>query len=247
MDIKYISVSTADAWRTCALRWALSREHKIAEEEKGTALRYGSAVHAYAAYTAVVAHGAICEDAERCAFDPVGSPYPPGYAQRWVADAQWVRTMLATLVDEWYSLEVERKIEMPLPLDGLTYTGFIDLLCTKPGEVLIADWKTGKRRSHASESLQLCCYSAWARHNGLCASAVCELLYFDGEVRSRTQFTDDRMDAALALLTETAAEIRNTPREAVRPTPGKHCQWCDYADRCPQSSVGCGYSNYGAY
>lgn len=239
MELKAISVSSAETWHQCHMKWLLSRDHKVPEDQKGEALRYGSAVHALAGTTAVLTYGAECEDMERVkAVD--GVPYPPGFAGRFNDDAVWVHSILAGFKNAGYELEVERKIE--LPMHPVPFVGYVDLLASSMTLLVIADWKTTKKRrtrASAPMSLQLRAYAAWAarqpEHQD--KAIECRLLFLDGQEISRAVFDEFAMNDALDYLARTAQEILDATPEDCAPSPTRLCDWCDHKALCPVRQV----------
>lgn len=239
MELRSISVSSAETWHQCRMKWMLGREHKVPEDQKGEALRYGSAVHAMAGTMAVREFDAKCEDHERVK-SVDGVPYPPGFAARYDDDAQWSRAVLRALSDAGFELEVERKIT--LDMQPVPFVGYVDLLASSVSLLVIADWKTTKKRrarASAPMSLQLRAYAAWAaRQPEYQDKAIeCRLLFLDGQEVSRAVFDEFAMNDALDHLTRTAQEMLDATPEDCAPSPTRLCDWCDHKGLCPVRQV----------
>jgi RecB family exonuclease len=150
---------------------------------------------------------------------------------------------------------VERTVSMKTHL--ITVQGRIDRLDRRGAELVVVDYKTGRRpltRDDARSSLALALYAAAA---GRMMRAPCRLVELHhlptGEV-AVWEHTDDSLARHLRRAEEIAEECgdadewyrEKVPRGTVTdlpqaafdekfpPRPGALCAWCDYARHCPE-------------
>lgn len=120
-----------------------------------------------------------------------------------------------------------------LKLAGVRFSGRIDRIDRLDGKkVEIIDYKTGrlKEQKEIDNDLQTSLY-AWTVRESLGLEPEVLSLYFIEDLRkvsSRKSLEQIKKQVAQA------EEIVETMKSGkFPPTPGKHCEWCDYKDLCP--------------
>jgi len=119
--------------------------------------------------------------------------------------------------------------------DGIPVHGYVDRIDRTPsGGLEIVDYKTSRDLSNedARDSDQLSLYQVLVESNY--AEPVHGLTLY--HLRSLTPLhTAPREPAALAGLHDRLGTVLDGIRaEAFEPTPGRHCNRCDFRDRCPE-------------
>jgi putative RecB family exonuclease len=119
--------------------------------------------------------------------------------------------------------------------DGLPIHGYIDRIDRLPsGGLEILDYKTSRdlSREDASTSDQLSVYQVLVEHNYRAPVERLTLLH----LRSLTPLrTPARGSRALEPLHQRMGEVADGIREeAFEPTPGRHCERCDFRPICPE-------------
>ena len=102
------------------------------------------------------------------------------------------------------------------------------------GGIEVIDYKTGKISSQkgVDESLQLSIYALACRDAlGLGTPERVTLYFTESALRLSTARTDDQLDQARADVLARVSQMREGEFGA---TPGKPCEWCDYARMCPE-------------
>lgn len=128
-------------------------------------------------------------------------------------------------------LELEKTVN--LKLAGVKFSGRVDRIDRLEGKkVEIIDYKTGKlkEQKEVDKDLQTSLY-AWAVRENLGLEPEVMSLYFVEDLQKiSSRKTLDQVKEQVA----EAEEVVETMKSGkFPPTPGKHCEWCDYKDICP--------------
>jgi RecB family exonuclease len=142
---------------------------------------------------------------------------------------------------------VERVVSMKTHL--ITVQGRVDRLDRRGDELVVVDYKTGRRRLTADDarsSLALALYAAAARRMMRAQCSLVELHHLPtGEV-AVWEHTDESLDRHVRRAEDIAAECgeadewyRNRKADddvddVFPPRPGGLCAWCDYVRHCPE-------------
>ena len=128
---------------------------------------------------------------------------------------------------------VERTVGMRTPL--LAFSGRIDRLDRRDGELVVVDYKTGRHvltTDDARGSLALALYALAAARTLRSTCVRVELHHLPtGEVHA-WEHTDAALERHLSRAHAIADEI--AAAEQFPPAPGPMCGWCDYAGSCPE-------------
>ncbi|MDD4531791.1 MAG: PD-(D/E)XK nuclease family protein, partial [Candidatus Pacebacteria bacterium] len=123
-----------------------------------------------------------------------------------------------------------------LRLNGDTFVGTIDRIDEIEGGVEIIDYKTGAPKTSLSkeEKLQLMIYAVAARK--VMGLNPLKLTYYYVEDGTALSFEITEEDI---LKTESDAKelIQKIKRSSFKPTPGWHCQYCDFQGICAHRKV----------
>jgi len=246
------SYSSLNVYDNCPLQYAFKYVYRMPpREEPVAAFAFGSTAHAaFEAFTR--------ERRERTAR---GEPAPTredleaAFRARWVPTAfgdqvaeDGYQRKVANLLDNFWTGEVESlsealheelDLELTLePEDGgapVVINGSIDRIDRLPsGGIEVIDYKTGRVSSQkgVDESLQLSIYALACRDAlGLGTPERVTLYFTESALRLSTTRTDEQLDQARADVLARVAQMRAGDFGA---TPGKSCEWCDYARMCPE-------------
>jgi RecB family exonuclease len=145
---------------------------------------------------------------------------------------------------------VERVVSMKTHL--ITVQGRVDRLDRRGDELVVVDYKTGRRRLTADDarsSLALALYAAAARRMMRAQCRLVELHHLPtGEV-AVWEHTDESLERHVRRAEDIAAECgeadewyraQKTDDDVDRvfpPRPGALCAWCDYVRHCPEGRV----------
>lgn len=165
--------------------------------------------------------------------------------QACVTTAEWVRRYLADRVDPRHEpVGVERTVAAVT--EGLAVSGRVDRIDERGDEVVIVDYKTGRREltdDDAAASSALALYVLGARRTLRRRCRRVELHHLPtGDVAS-FEHTDrtlrehlDRAEAtavAIGRATDAVAAGRDVDA-AFPPVPSASCSWCDFRTLCPE-------------
>lgn len=167
---------------------------------------------------------------------------------RWCRTVQdWVRNYLATVDPDHEPLGVERTVSTTTR--RLAVSGRVDRLDEHDGEVVVVDYKTGRRPctdDDARGSMALALYALAVRRTLRRPCRRVELHHVPtGRVRSFVH-DDDSLRRHVARAEAQAEDIGAatdaltggaSADEAFPPTPSTACSWCDFRSRCPEGQA----------
>jgi RecB family exonuclease len=138
---------------------------------------------------------------------------------------------------------VERTVAMRTPT--LAFSGRIDRLDRRGDELVVVDYKTGRRvltTDDARGSLALALYAAAAARTLRRRCLAVELHHLPSGRVVRWEHTDETLDRQLRRAHDIAAEAaaagerhgREDDGAVFPPRPGPMCGWCDFSAHCPE-------------
>jgi superfamily I DNA/RNA helicase/RecB family exonuclease len=234
-----LSPSQADTYKTCPRLYALERRLRLSDASSPYAL-FGSLIHE------------VLERAEREAVG-TGDRHASldtalGHLVRvWAEgadfgsdalDAAWLRKaedLLAKLYENWPGKGVPVGVEETVEavIEQVKWLGRVDRLEETDEGIVVVDYKTGSSaptKEEAAESLQLGFYAlALGAHRPVVAAEM----WFP---RLKTQSVSTRsldMDRLQAVRQQMGQVTRAIRDEQWEPTPGGHCQRCQFRLSCP--------------
>jgi putative RecB family exonuclease len=159
----------------------------------------------------------------------------------------WVETYAATQDPRQEPRGVERTVAMRT--ERLAASGRVDRIDERDGELVIVDYKTGRRPitdDDARSSLALALYAVAAQRTLRAPCTKVELHHLPtGQVSvhehtaeslqrhiGRAEATADDIVAALDTV-ESGADVD----EVFAPAPGSQCSWCDFRRHCPEGQA----------
>ncbi len=128
-------------------------------------------------------------------------------------------------------LELEKTVH--LKLAGVEFSGRVDRIDRLGGKrVEIIDYKTGKlkEQKEVDKDLQTSLY-AWAVRESLGFEPEVLSLYFIEDLQKVS--SRKSLDQIKEQVTEAEGVVETMKSGSFPPTPGKHCEWCDYNGLCP--------------
>ncbi len=158
------------------------------------------------------------------------------------------RTMVERYVDRLDPADEPVGVERTLAArtNRLALSGRLDRLDDRDGELVVVDYKTGRRplsTDDARGSLALALYAVAASSTMRRPCRRVELHHLPSDEVLSWQHTDESLARQLGRAEEIAAEAQaahavfeeSGPDSAVfDPMPGQHCGWCDLRAHCPQ-------------
>jgi putative RecB family exonuclease len=158
--------------------------------------------------------------------------------------AGWVRHHLAEMDAADEPIGVERTVSVTT--DGLSISGRIDRIDDRGDELVVVDYKAGRRECTADDargSQALALYVLAVRRTLRRACRRVELHHVPSGTRAAFEHTDASLARHLTRAEATAADIvtatdtlaSGAEVDAVfppRPSPG--CSWCDFRAHCPE-------------
>ena len=248
-----MSASGIDAYVKCPRRWFLEKR-AAATQTASTRLAFGNLLHLCA--QAIAAGDLPPEEAEvQRVLDSVWHAvgYEPGWQSRFERDqAQQATVRLLTWLrqtpGEFLGAEIEFSQEVDLPSgESLRVNGTVDRLDRVAGQVMITDFKTGKKitKEAAAGHIQMGLYRWVAELGGLgeAGRAVAQLLFLrDDPPRGQREpgarvMRQDAPDLGwLPEILDAAAAGVRAEIAVARPADG--CRTCPMADSCPADPRG---------
>jgi DNA helicase II / ATP-dependent DNA helicase PcrA len=237
IDVNRLSYSKVDTFQTCPLKYKFRYLFEI-PSPSAHAANFGSSVHntVNAFYTALK-DGAKPDPEllKKCYEDSwIGAGYES------LAHEQTRKKRGWEIMEGFYREEEKlgflqpAHLEKPfsLKIGGMRFSGRIDRIDKLPdGTFEVIDFKTGtyKKDTNLKKDLQLSLYAMACRDVfKLPVSALSLYFLEDGRKVSTT-----RSDKDLEVLkTELTAAYEEMKASSYLPTPGHHCQWCEYRVLC---------------
>ena len=169
-------------------------------------------------------------------------------SQRWRGiTAGWVARYLEDVDPDAEPLGVERTVGTAT--GRLAVSGRVDRLDDRDGELVVVDYKTGRRPptdDDARTSLALAMYAVAARRTFRRGCTRVELHHLPGGTVAAAEHTDESLARhiaraeAIADDIETATDTHDSgadPDDVFPPMPGPGCAWCDLRRHCPEGAA----------
>ncbi len=246
-----LSPSRLEALSDCALSAFFDRHRGV--EKQTEQQRVGNAVHTIAE---AIVGGLSLEDALRAvdAIVPLISDGPQwrtaNLLERWREGITRLHEFLTARQEgaEGYTVTSEKMLRVPLGTmdDGhnVVLNGRIDLSVTGPdGATIVYDFKTSrtaKTQGEAQTSPQLSAYQFMiARTEGLSNDGAALVYPGTGDTKAKVvqqaAMSEDEVEDFGRVMLNLA---RAASGPEFRATPGKHCDFCDFATSCPAQTAG---------
>jgi DNA helicase-2/ATP-dependent DNA helicase PcrA len=231
-----LSANAVDSYSTCPLKFKLERDWKI-PGEAAVAMQYGSAIH-----TVLRQYYDPSPHAPQMSVDDVLASFKKEFAKAAVDDlvqrelyekqgAEQLLTLLKSRPKESIDV-IAAELPFEFMLGKQKVKGRMDRVDRLEGNVVrVVDYKTGtpKDRRFADESLQLSIYSMGASHLGFTPRELVLL-----NLQGNEEVSTIRSPAVLQRAQQKIADVaEGITQGKFDPTPGRHCQWCDYWKLCP--------------
>ena len=156
----------------------------------------------------------------------------------------WVESYVATLDPEDEPIGVERTVAMKT--EGLAVSGRADRIDDRDGELVIVDYKTGRRPlsvDNARSSLALALYALGASRIFRRPCRRVELHHLPTGVIAAYEHSEESLARHIGRAQDTADDIVAAidtlaagadPDDVFPPRPGPNCSWCDLRRHCPE-------------
>jgi superfamily I DNA/RNA helicase/RecB family exonuclease len=237
-DIR-LSPSQADTYKTCPRLYALERRLRLGDASSPYAL-FGSLIHE------------VLERAER---EAIGTGERHASLETALAhlkrvwaegadfgsealDAAWLgkaEDLIVKLYENWpgrgVPIQVEEKVEAVI--EQVIWRGRVDRVEETGEGLVVVDYKTSSRaptKEEAAESLQLGFYAAALGTDRPVVAAEMWFPRLKTQTVSKRSLDLDRLDDMRRQMAAVTAAIR---AERWEPTPGSHCQRCQFRLSCP--------------
>lgn len=157
---------------------------------------------------------------------------------------QWVESYVETLDPDDEPLGVERTVAART--DGLAISGRADRIDDRDGELVVVDYKTGRRPlgpDDARSSLALAMYAIGAGRIFRRPCLKVELHHLPTGTVTAYEHTDVTLQRHIRRAEASAQDITAATDtyaggadadETFPPTPGPGCSWCDVRQHCPE-------------
>lgn len=162
---------------------------------------------------------------------------------RWRAQARdWVEAYVATLDPTDEPVGVERGVAVRT--ERLALSGRVDRIDSRDGELVVVDYKTGRRVPDADDargSLALAVYVLAARRTLRRPGHRVELHHLPTGRVAGWEHTEASLERHVARAEDTAGDIESAvgglatggdPDTLFPPLTGRQCGWCDYRRHC---------------
>jgi RecB family exonuclease len=158
-----------------------------------------------------------------------------------------VEEYVAALDPEEAPIALERQVATRT--SRLAVSGRIDRLDERGGELVVVDYKTGRRwltDEDAGASLPLALYAVAAARtyrqdcrqvelHHLPSGRVLRWVHYEAGLREHLARAEGIAEGIVAA--EAAFASGAAPDDAYPPRPGSHCSWCDVRRHCPQGQA----------
>lgn len=149
----------------------------------------------------------------------------------------WVRNYLATVNPNFEPRGLERTVSTTT--EKLSLSGRVDRIDERDGELVIVDYKTGKRppdEAEAGGSLALAIYALGAERTLRKKCRTVELHHLPSDTKVRYVHDDASLARHIKRAESIAAEaLAATAHNDFKATPGALCGYCDYARICTEA------------
>ncbi len=170
------------------------------------------------------------------------------HSRSWRAIATaWVRQYLERADPNAEPVGVERTVSVPTA--GLAVSGRVDRIDERDGELVIVDYKTGRRDlgdDDARGSQALALYALAARRTLRRRCSRVELHHLPTGRTAVWEHTEDSLARHVERAEATAHDIEAATDtlaagaaadEVFPPRPGALCSWCDFRQHCPEGRI----------
>jgi putative RecB family exonuclease len=160
---------------------------------------------------------------------------------------QWVGDYAATLDARMEPRGVERTVGMRT--QRLAASGRVDRIDERDGELVIVDYKTGRRpvtEDDARSSLALALYALAAQRTLRAPCVRVELHHLPTGTVSAWEHSPQSLQRHVTRAEAIADDIEAStdtvaagadPDEVFAPAAGSHCSWCDFRRHCPEGQA----------
>ena len=146
----------------------------------------------------------------------------------------WVRQYLETIEPHNEPRGIERTVGTKT--EKLSLSGRVDRIDERDGELVIVDYKTGKRppdETEAGGSLALAIYALGAERTLRMKCRTVELHHLPSDTKVVFRHDEESLARHIKRAESIAAEaVDATAQNHFQPTPGALCGYCDYARIC---------------
>ena len=252
MNIDHISVSRSSTWHECQqkykYRYHLKVEPDVPEQPY---FLYGKIVHKiaeeYVRSKGELTLGGLARDVLSGTIPIDGKANPitllPEYKQKLPIHLRAVQSITEKL---GFDGEIEYYFEYDLePPNKKMIVGFIDRLITQGDHAWILDYKTTKPSkwrkdfTNITKDVQLRVYAGVVQRNfGIPPENIHTALYYvEDQKLVGAKFTGSTIQQTADFLLNVYNRIHNADPDHVQPSPGRHCERCDYRIRCPYKEL----------
>lgn len=240
-DVPYLSYSQLDTFLTCPLQYKYRYIVKI-PVPPAAALTFGDTIHrTVKAFYDGVAQG------EKPTYHYIVSLYDRFWSSLGFGDRVYEKKvhdhgqeLLKGFIEKGFDKNrIPSKLEESFKIKitpYLTLGGKIDRIDPLPdGKIEIIDYKTGQapKSKDVTKDLQLTVYAMAARDEGILKrkpeDVIVSFYFFEGQEKISASRTQEQLDTAKEFIAKTANEISTSD---FRPTPGKHCDFCEFRLIC---------------
>lgn len=236
-NLEYVNYTQISTYQTCPLKYKYAYVLKI-PTQPNYALTFGNSIHATLKdfHTEEILKDSV-------SFERLLELYKKNWDITGYIDSKQREYRFASgerFLKDYYQKEkgagkkivqVEKTIN--LKLAGVKFSGRVDRIDRIEGKkVEIIDYKTGKvkEQKDVDKDMQTSLY-AWG---------VREILNYEPEILTLYFVEETQKVSAHKTLAQIEEQVAKTEEvvETMKsgnfiPTPGKHCEWCDYKDLCP--------------
>ena len=167
------------------------------------------------------------------------------HSGEWCARAgQWVERYLSSVDPDDEPAGVERTVATVT--DRLALSGRVDRIDNRDGELVVVDYKTGRRAPDSDEarsSQALALYALAAARTLRRPCRRVELHHVPTGRVAAAEHSAESLARQVARAESTSEDIISAtdtwhggahPDEVFPPTPGPRCSWCDFRKHCPE-------------
>jgi RecB family exonuclease len=147
----------------------------------------------------------------------------------------WVREYVAGQPADLRPLALERGVACRD--DRAAYSGRVDRIDVRDGELVVVDYKTGRNpptEAEARSSPALALYLVAARQTLRLPGARVELHHLPTNTVAAAEHSPESLSRHRDRLVDLAAEAEAATGESFPANPGPICGWCDYYAHCPE-------------
>ncbi len=153
----------------------------------------------------------------------------------------WLESYLDTLDPDTEPVGVERTVATKT--EALAFSGRIDRLDDRDGELVVVDYKTGRSELSSDDARGSAALALYALATSRTMRRPCntvELHHLPTGTVHRWEHTDESLARHLRRAEQTAADIvtaQESSEDAFPPRTGALCSWCDFRRHCPEGQA----------